>query len=100
MDARQLQERLERAFPEASIRVDGGAGRFELGLVSSMFEGLNRVKRQQLVYRGLGDAIASGKGLNRVKRQQLVYRGLGDAIASGAVHAVTIIAQTPEEAGA
>jgi acid stress-induced BolA-like protein IbaG/YrbA len=77
MDARQLQERLEGAFPEASIRVDGGAGRFELGLVSSMFE-----------------------GLNRVKRQQLVYRGLGDAIASGAVHAVTIIAETPEEAGA
>ena len=77
MDARQLQERLEGAFPEASIRVDGVAGRFELGLVSPVFE-----------------------GLNRVKRQQLVYKGLGDAIASGAVHAVTIIAQTPEEAGA
>ena len=54
MDARQLQERLEGAFPEASIRVDGGAGRFELGLVSSEFEGLNRVKRQQLVYRVWG----------------------------------------------
>ena len=74
MDARQLQERLEGAFPEASIRVDGGAGRFELGLVSSMFE-----------------------GLNRVKRQQLVYRGLGDAIASGAVHAVTIRTFTPAQ---
>ena len=57
--------------------MDGGAGRFEVGLVSPVFE-----------------------GLNRVKRQQLVYKGLGDAIASGAVHAVTIIAQTPEEAGA
>ena len=56
MDARQLQERLEGAFPEASIRVDGGAGRFEVGLVSSVFEGLNRVKRQQLVYKGLGDS--------------------------------------------
>lgn len=37
-------------------------------------------------------------GLNAVKRQQLVYSGLNEAIASGAIHAVQIKAMTPEEA--
>lgn len=35
------------------------------------------------------------EGLNRVKRQQLVYGCIGDLIADGRVHAVTIKASTP-----
>ena len=42
---------------------------------------------------------ASFEGKNAVKRQQSVYAGLGDLISSGAVHAVTIVARTPAEAG-
>ena len=34
---------------------------------------------------------------SKVKRQQLVYKALGDLITSGAVHAVSISTFTPEE---
>ncbi len=37
-------------------------------------------------------------GLNRVRRQQLVYQAIGDLIRDGSVHAVTIRARTPGEA--
>ena len=37
------------------------------------------------------------EGLSRVKRQQMVYRYLSDSITSGAIHAVTITAKTPSE---
>lgn len=37
-------------------------------------------------------------GLSRVRRQQLVYRAIGELIRDGSVHAVTIRAMTPEEA--
>lgn len=37
-------------------------------------------------------------GLNRVRRQQLVYEAIGELIRDGSVHAVTIRAVTPEEA--
>ena len=36
-------------------------------------------------------------GLNRVKRQQLVYGCIADYIADGRLHAVTIKATTPGE---
>ena len=39
-------------------------------------------------------------GLNRVKRQQLVYTILNEKIASGEIHAVTMKTLTPDEAGA
>lgn len=37
------------------------------------------------------------EGLNAVKKQQRVYAGLNEAIASGAIHAVQIKALTPAE---
>jgi len=36
-------------------------------------------------------------GLNRVKRQQVIYRILNEHIASGAIHAVNMTLKTPEE---
>jgi len=36
-------------------------------------------------------------GLSRVKQQQLVYKPLNDVIASGELHAVSIKAYTPTE---
>ena len=38
-------------------------------------------------------------GLNRVKRQQKIYGLLDELINSGEMHAVTMVTQTPEEAG-
>ncbi len=71
-----LQERIEKAISGAEVVVAGEGNRFEVRVVAREFE-----------------------GLSRVKRQQAVYAAIGDLIASGAVHAVTIRALTPAEAG-
>ncbi len=39
------------------------------------------------------------EGLSRLKKQQLVYAALGDKIADGTLHAVQMQTLTPEEAG-
>ena len=69
-----LKSRLEEAFTDAEVAVVGEGNRFEIRVVSSAFE-----------------------GLNRVRRQQAVYAVIGDLIASGAIHAVTIHASTLDE---
>lgn len=71
-----LQERIDSAIPDAVVAVSGEGNRFEIRVVARAFE-----------------------GLSRVKRQQAVYAAIGDLISSGAVHAVTIRALTPAEAG-
>ena len=71
-----LQERIESAIPDAVVAVSGEGNRFEIRVVAGAFE-----------------------GLSRVKQQQAVYAAIGDLISSGAVHAVTIRALTPAEAG-
>ncbi|WP_237057769.1 BolA family protein [Microbulbifer sediminum] len=42
---------------------------------------------------------ASFEGLSRLKKQQLVYGALGDKIADGTLHAVQMQTLTPAEAG-
>ena len=71
-----LQQRIESAISDADVVVAGEGNRFEIRVVAEAFE-----------------------GLSRVKRQQAVYAAIGDLISSGAVHAVTIRALTPAEAG-
>lgn len=74
MNSEQLSQILQQAFPQADILVTGQAGKFDLRIVDTVFEG----KRT-------------------VARQQTVYAPLNEYIASGVVHAVTIRAMTPEE---
>jgi acid stress-induced BolA-like protein IbaG/YrbA len=38
-------------------------------------------------------------GLSRIKRQQLVYQAIGKLITDGSLHAVTINTYTPDETG-
>ena len=76
MNATHAQGLIAAAL-EGEVQVTGGDGRYEVLVVSEAFE-----------------------GLNRVKRQQRVYAVLNDAIADGSIHAVTIRALTPAEAGA
>ena len=46
-----LRESIEAAIPKARVEVRGGSpGHFEIRVVSQAFEGLNRVRQQQLVY--------------------------------------------------
>ncbi len=74
VDARALETLLQAEFPGCEVRVEGGAGKFQVVIV--------------------GEAFA---GLNAVKRQQLVYQHLNAHIRSGAVHAVSMHLVTPGE---
>ena len=74
--AEQIEDNVTRAIPGSRVTVGGDGYRWEIEVVSATFE-----------------------GMNRVKKQQAVYAAIGDLIKSGAVHAVTILARTPAEAG-
>lgn len=65
------------AFEEARVRVDMEGNHCAIAVVAAEFE-----------------------GLSRVRRQQAVYAAIREFIESGAIHAVTIRAQTPDEAAA
>ena len=74
MDADELRRIVGEEFPDARIEVQGGDGRYQLAVVSGKF-----------------------RDLSRIKREQLVYGCLTGYIKDGSVHAVTIVAKTPEE---
>ena len=61
-------------IPDAQVTVDGDGYKYQATITSSAFEGLNTMKRHQLVYAALNDVITSGD-----------------------LHALTIKAYTPDE---
>lgn len=63
---------LSKTFPDAQISAELDGNRAVIEIVSSAFEGMNRVKKQQAVYACIQDYIADGR-----------------------LHAVTIKAETP-----
>jgi acid stress-induced BolA-like protein IbaG/YrbA len=73
----EIKQLLDAALSGADVEVLGGEGKYQVTIVSSVFE-----------------------GLNRVKRQQSVYKVLNSQIQSGAIHAVSMILNTPQEAAA
>jgi len=83
-----LLERLSQAFPNAVIQVEdesylhvghagaaGGAGHFRVRVIDARFTGLQHIARHRLVYAVVSDWMPAR------------------------VHALNIIAMTPEEAG-
>jgi acid stress-induced BolA-like protein IbaG/YrbA len=68
---------LESALPDASIDVQGDGYKYQVNVISGTFV-----------------------GLNKVKRQQAIYKVLNEHIQSGAIHAVNMQLLTPEEAAA
>ena len=77
MIADDVQARVARAIVPSDVTARGDASRMEIVVVSPVFEGVSRVRKQQLVY----EAIA-------------------ELIGKGALHAVTIRAYTPAEQAA
>lgn len=75
MSTAEIQNLLSAAFPDAKIAVEGGEGKYQVQIVSDVFA-----------------------GLNRVKRQQSIYKIVNAHIQSGAIHAINMNLQTPEEA--
>ena len=68
---------IRSAIPDAEIVVEGDGYKYQTEVVSSAFAGLSKVKRHQKVYAAVSEAITSGE-----------------------LHALTIIALTPEEKAA
>ena len=76
MNGDRIKEILLSGLGKCDIEIEIEGNKVVLNLVSSVFEGLSRVKRQQKVYALLNDMIASGE-----------------------IHAVTMSTQTPHEIG-
>jgi len=74
MDAESLKRMLEEGLGALSVSVEIEGDRALVQIVAERFE-----------------------GLSKVKRQQMVYKYLNEAIATGAIHAVTIQARAPSE---
>ena len=76
MDRTELQQLLEKAFPDAGIEVRSEDGvHFAARLVDAGFAGKGRVARHQAVYAALGQRLG------------------------GDIHALSLQTLTPEEAG-
>jgi acid stress-induced BolA-like protein IbaG/YrbA len=74
MPTNEISALLAAEFPGAEIAVGGADGKYQVQVVSTAFA-----------------------GMNRVKRQQAIYRVLNAHIQSGAIHAINMQLQTPEE---
>ena len=61
MDLEDIRQILETIFGDDQIEIQAEGNKLTLLLVSDKFEGLSRVKRQQLVYSLLNDRISSGE---------------------------------------
>lgn len=77
MATSEISALLSAAFPGDKISVAGAEGKYQVQIVSGSFA-----------------------GLNRVKRQQTVYKVLNAHIQSGAIHAINMVLQTPDESSA
>lgn len=62
------------ALPDAKVEVTGDGYKYQATVISDRFE-----------------------GLNTLKKHQMVYAAVDSAISSGALHALTIIALMPDE---
>ena len=72
----KIQQLIEQGMSTESVEVSGTEGKYVAQVVSEAFT-----------------------GLTPIKRHKLVYACVNDEIASGALHALTIVAKTPDEAG-
>jgi acid stress-induced BolA-like protein IbaG/YrbA len=60
VDPEQVKSLLQQAINAEEVQVQGDGSHFDVLVVSSEFEGLSPVKKQQLVYQVLNEHIASG----------------------------------------
>lgn len=74
MDEAEIQSLLAAGLQDCEIEIMSEGNKVGLRLTGTVFEGMNRVKRQQLVYSLLNEKIASGE-----------------------IHAVSMVCKTPAE---
>ena len=76
MTPEHIQQLIAAHMPEATVEVSGDEGKFIANVTSEVFAGLSPIKRHKLVYASVNDEITSGE-----------------------LHALTIVAKPPDEAG-
>jgi len=74
MDEALIRTLLADGLPDCEIEIMSEGNKLVLRLIGKLFEGMNRVKRQQLVYSLLNEKITSGE-----------------------IHAVSMTCKTPAE---
>lgn len=74
MDPDKIEQLIQQGMPSAAIEVSGAEGKFVARVISDEFA-----------------------GQTPIKRHKMVYACVNDAIVSGALHALTIVAKTPDE---
>lgn len=78
----KIQSAIEQQMPEAVIQVSVSGNHSEILVVSDDFDGLRKVQRQQKVYQGLSELLASGelhavniKAMTQAEKQEQDDRG-------------------------
>jgi acid stress-induced BolA-like protein IbaG/YrbA len=61
VEAGEIQALLQSHIPDSDAQVQVDGSHVNVLVVSAQFEGLNTLKRQQLVYGALNQAIADGR---------------------------------------
>lgn len=70
-----VEQIIRAKLPDAQVTVSGDGYKYEADIISTAFEGMMTLKRHQLVYAALNEAITSGQ-----------------------LHALTLRTKTPAEA--
>ena len=60
MEPENVKQLLQEHLADCDIEVASNGGHFDITVVGDVFEGLNAVKKQQLVYAALNPQIADG----------------------------------------
>ncbi|WP_026375875.1 BolA family protein [Aestuariibacter salexigens] len=60
MENKQIEDLLKQALDLDEVYVSGDGSHFQIIAVSDVFEGMSRVKKQQMIYAPLKDKIADG----------------------------------------
>ena len=61
MAPEEVQNMIQAGLPDCEVKVEGDGSHFEAIVIGDMFEGMSLVKKQQAVYKTLGDKITSGE---------------------------------------
>ena len=60
MSPSDIEDLLASELTGCKINIEGGDGKFNLSITGDVFEGLNAVKRQKMIYKILNTQIQSG----------------------------------------
>jgi acid stress-induced BolA-like protein IbaG/YrbA len=61
MESEVIEKLILQQLPDAKVEVQGDGHHFQALIVTKSFQGLSRLKQQQMVYEALSHSISSGE---------------------------------------